>query len=200
MSMNQRPWDDSLRGIDRVKAIRDYLVSKDSSWERQKGSGINIIWNGAKEEDHKNAGANGLSNPSSPPSPPPQAPKTKALSIILQNYIDESSNDMTWLFFATDYGASVLCHSDKKALLKTKAARATDIDNPPWPGGTYQLKLDGMNCEYKNDGTNAGALWCKERNGPITCKADDMRAAKKSKVCDAALWRIEQHAVVACEW
>jgi hypothetical protein len=35
MSMDQKPWDDKLRGVRRVKAIRDYLVSQKSSRERK---------------------------------------------------------------------------------------------------------------------------------------------------------------------
>jgi hypothetical protein len=161
------------------------------------------MWNGAEEEDHRNAGANGLGS-SPDQAPPPPAPKpTQALSIIIQSLIDTGAGAETnWLFFSTKFGESALCKEDNYAIIKPKISTDTDIDNPPWPGGSYTLMIDGMDCEYKNDGTNAGALWCKEKNGqPIVCKAEDMRWEKKSKNCvKPGDWRIDQHAVVSCEW
>jgi hypothetical protein len=198
LSMDNQPWNNDLRGLERVRAIRDYVTSEGSSSERNKGSGVNIIWNGAQKEDHESAGANNLNNSPPPASPPPQ--KTKALSIILQAYTDEAISQMSWLFFQVNFGESALCKSDKDAVLKHDAPESADIDNPPWPRGTFPLKIHGMDCEYKNEG-NEGELWCKEKNGQaIPCKADDMKSEKKSRPCDKGLWSIEQHAVVTCEW
>jgi hypothetical protein len=90
----QKYWD-GLKGTKRVEAIRDYLLSDDSSWTRSKPSSnhpkdqIRMIWNGAKEEDHKSAGTNSLNNPAPSPTPLTSSKKTKALSIVYQSCVDE---------------------------------------------------------------------------------------------------------------
>jgi len=141
--------------------------------------------------------------PPSPPAPPAPPPKSKALSIILQNYIYEAANENSWLFFTTSIGVSVLCHSDKDAISKAKTADDPSlVENPPWPGGIFPLKLDGMDCDYKNDGTNPGALWCNNGgdNKVIACQQDDLRWSGKENECETGLWHISQHPVVFCEW
>ncbi|KAF2850303.1 hypothetical protein T440DRAFT_518402 [Plenodomus tracheiphilus IPT5] len=148
--LTRKQWD-GKSGISCIEEITKYLVSDDSSWIRKSGSDTRMIWNGAKEEDHKNAGANGQSNPTSP------APKTKALSIILQNNIDFISNSFEWKFRLTDYGQSTVCHGDD-VFGSGIGGEPAMIDSPPLPGGSYSFKIDNMDCEYKNDGTNAGAL------------------------------------------
>jgi hypothetical protein len=93
------PWDGSLTGKARVQAIKDYIQSDGSSWIRKGDINTRAIWNGATRTDHNSAGANQClaskkrqdCNTSSPSSPPALQP-TKALSIILQNYIDEIQN------------------------------------------------------------------------------------------------------------
>lgn len=47
------PWDSGKKGKDRVRAIRDFIKSDASSWERKPG--IRMIWNGADENAHKDA-------------------------------------------------------------------------------------------------------------------------------------------------
>jgi hypothetical protein len=196
-----------MTGIERVKVIRDYVASEASSWERTKDSGIRMIWNGATKEDHDNAKeTNAVPQPSSPSNvpPPPPPKKTKALSVILQNYIDEITNENTWLFFATDPGVSALCRNEKDAVAKFPAGGgASMIDNPPWPGGTFKVTIDGMKCEYKNDGSNPGALWCDGRDNAISCQVKDSKDKGKKGTKDCGLkiiWSLEQHPVVFCEW
>ncbi|KAH7347071.1 peptidase S8/S53 domain-containing protein [Pyrenochaeta sp. MPI-SDFR-AT-0127] len=193
-------------GVERVKAIREYLVSDSSSWIRKSGSGIRTIWNGAGEEDHKNSGASSLLTITNPATPPlqndaPLPPKTKALSIILQNVITEADNINQWLFHLTNQGQSALCRNDKNNKPVYTAPAKSDpgmVDNPPLPGGIYPIKIDGMDCEYKNNGQNTGALWCKEKNGQaIPCNADSMMGTKEGKKCDLGVY---EHAVVYCEW
>jgi hypothetical protein len=129
MAEAQKPWDDSKSGLDRVKEIRKFITSKASSWERKQG--INTIWNGATEEDHKSAGANGhnpdpipISSPAAPPAAtqaPPPPPRNQALSIILQkrrvviSYASQWSPEIiniywSWRFVATDQGVSKVCN------------------------------------------------------------------------------------------
>ena len=165
-----------------------------------------MIWNGAKEEDHKSAGANGLSSTAPPPAPPPAHKKTKALSIIYQSYVDELGKlSNTWLFFETNQGVSAVCTSEDKAKAKfpTKGDVRT-VDNPPWTGGTYAVKgLDGMDCEYKNDGHDTGALWCEGRD-VISCREDAAKGKGHDGTMDCdpkAIMKIhKQHPVVFCEW
>ena len=176
----------------------------------QKGGGKDLM--SLSGQIHLGCGMYGytVKGTSAPPQPQPQSPspspptsphKTKALSVILQNYIDEVTNENSWLFFTTSIGVSQLCHSDKDAISKVKTVDDPSIiDNPPWPGDTFPLTLDGMECEYKNDGTNPGALWCKGKDGPIACQQDILKTDGKRKKCDSGLWSISQHPVVTCEW
>jgi hypothetical protein len=77
-----------------VQEILKYLISDKSSWIQSgakdpDGYGLRVVWNGAKEEDHKSSGANGYSDLAAPepapaPVPAPAKPQGKALTIILQ--------------------------------------------------------------------------------------------------------------------
>jgi hypothetical protein len=151
-----------------------------------------MIWNGAAQEDHHYAGANGYSvPPQDGPTAPTPAQKTKALSIILQkstifNPIGSSvSSRWSWRFYATDQGVSVLCEENVKLLLDRETEKGDPRDKSK---------------HYKNDGQgNAGALWCGQRR--IECQADSMKdTAKDMKPCDKNGPSISQHAVVFCEW
>ncbi|KAH9883147.1 hypothetical protein J1614_000003 [Plenodomus biglobosus] len=135
--------------------------------------------------------------PETSPAPPP---KTKALSIIFQNYIDPIGNTNTWLFLETDIGVSKLCTDEKEAIHKVDAGGGPGtVDNPPWPGGSFPLTLDGLgDCEYKNDGTNTGSLWCS--GNEIKCQEDSMKAQSGSETCELGDIAISQHPVVFCEW
>lgn len=55
MAYDPPPWKEGpeVAPVDRVRNIVEYITSKDSSWPRTEG--INMIWNGAKEEDHNKA-------------------------------------------------------------------------------------------------------------------------------------------------
>lgn len=202
---DKRDWKDKT-GVERVKEIRKYIQSDQSSWVRDKTNGIRLIWNGATKEDHNIAGDGDDSDPETPsspppPSPPPEKPKTKALSIILQNEINVG-NVNKWLFFITDRGVSPLCKAEKDAL---KAFDAKDgstlVDEAPWPGGEYKLKIDGLgDCEYKNSGSDPGALWCSGK--AISCREEDMKAKGEggTKACATGDLLIQQHPIAYCEW
>ncbi|ORX91632.1 peptidase S8/S53 domain-containing protein [Clohesyomyces aquaticus] len=121
MAYNEPPWDKSRQGVDRVKAIKDYIASDKSSWERKPNSGVNVIWNGATKEDHDSVGANQCSTSkkrqgcSSEPPPTPAQPicngvgtkkyadRERALTIIddkfcpdaaKQGHLDEGSGSI----------------------------------------------------------------------------------------------------------
>jgi hypothetical protein len=224
LSYSTKPWDDSKTGVERVKAIRDYIVSEHSSWERAPDSGIRVIWNGATKDDHKHVSANEPDDsepPQSSPVPePPPTPsrKDKALSIIFQSVMDGISNDNSWLFFKGDYGESSVCRPFKDALkIEPAGSDSAMVDNPPWPGGTYVLNdlVDGVKCAYLNDGSNPGALWCQnwdalpptESQGPlpldviINCKEEVRRWDHGAEVCEeGGIISVAHHPVVSCDW
>ncbi|KAI4962164.1 hypothetical protein J4E86_001196 [Alternaria arbusti] len=224
LSYSTKPWDDSKTGVERVKAIRDYVTSEHSSWVRASGSNIRVIWNGATKADHGDDDDDDDDDDESPndssptsPSPVPSATpsrKNKALSIISQNYIDDISNENTWLFFNSDYGESSECRLDTQAM-KTVPADG-NVDNPPWPAGTYEMGnlIDSSSCDYLNDGTNPGSLWCQDWDAPptkqgepalpkdreIKCKAEEVRYKSGAEGCSDSMMGIYRHAVVTCDW
>lgn len=218
LSYSTKPWDDTKTGVERVKAIRDYVASEKSSWERAPGSGIRVIWNGADEAAHGHDDDEESPNNSAPPQfspepPPTPSRKNKALSVIFQEYMDGVYTENSWLFFKSDYGTPSLCHPDVEATKTVRVGEGDVVDNPPWPGGTYEMNdlIDGVDCDYLNDGANPGSLWCQdwdaESEGPlpkdteIKCKEEEQRGSYEAKVCsDGPDIRIEHHAVVTCDW
>ncbi|KAF2850900.1 hypothetical protein T440DRAFT_529503 [Plenodomus tracheiphilus IPT5] len=201
---DKRDWKDKT-GVERVKEIRKYIQSDQSSWVRDKTNGIRLIWNGATKEDHDSTGDGDDSdsdNPSIPPSPSlsPEALKTKALSIILQNEINVG-NVNKWLFFVVDRGVSPLCRKEKDALAAFNAKDGSNlVDEAPWPGGEYKLQIEGLGgCEYKNGGNDAGALWCSEKG--ISCKEENMKSkgGDGTKTCATGDLSIQHHPIAYCE-
>ncbi|KAF2259330.1 hypothetical protein CC78DRAFT_592378 [Lojkania enalia] len=95
--------------------------------------------------------------------PPPSPPlKSKALSIILQNYIDEVTNGNSAVRHI--YRVSILGHSDKDAVSKVKPTEDPSmIDNLPWPGGSFLLNFDEADCEYKSGRANSGRFVAMDR-------------------------------------
>jgi hypothetical protein len=217
MSYATKPWDDSKTGVDRINAITEYILSDKSSYERAAGSGIRMIWNGATEKDHNSAQPEGAESQPEPLDPEPTASpaperRNKALSIIMQHLIDPISNEVSWQFFASDYGVSPLCHPYQEAALSVTIDGPSDIDNPAWPGGSYTLRnLDGMDCDYLNDGSNPGALWCQDRNEAkpengeekkvmISRREEDRRWDHKAEICSEGDLYLAHHPVVTCDW
>jgi hypothetical protein len=184
ISYATKPWDDTKTGVDRINAIIEYLVSEDSSDERAANSGIRMIWNGATEDNHRHPQPEGTEyepEPSDPgPTPAPEL-RNKVLSIIMQSYIDPILSESSWQFFASDYGVSSLCHESREAVLSVTLDGSPNVNNPPWPGGGFVLpNLDGMYCDYLNDGSNPGALWCHDRTERskkvmISCREEDRK-------------------------
>ncbi|KAH6883067.1 peptidase S8/S53 domain-containing protein [Alternaria rosae] len=222
LSYATKPSDDTKTGVERVKAIRDYLTSEKSSWVRDRdnpNSGIRVIWNGADAAAHGDDGDDDSPNdsdppPSSPvPSPTPSR-KNKTLSIIFRKYEEQVYRENSWLFFKGDYGTSSVCRPDMEATRTVLVGGdGYVVDNPPWPGGTYEMDdlIDGVNCDYLNDGTTPGSLWCQdwdaESEGPlpkdleIQCKEEEVRSRSGAEVCPPGpLMFIEHHAVVTCDW
>jgi hypothetical protein len=73
-----------------------------------------------------------------------------------------------WLFLTTDYGKGVGCRTD--FLVPFKTVPWATGDAVTYPGGTWNLDIDGEECQYKNLGDNPGMLFCHGRC--ITCIND----------------------------
>jgi hypothetical protein len=227
LSYSTKPWDDTKTGVDRVKAIRDYVTSEHSSWVRDPASGIRVIWNGANKaahgDDDDDDDDDDSSNNSNPPAPSPVASPTpsrkgKALSIVYQYVRDTISNDNSWLFFKSDYGTSSVCHPMQQAMRVLPAGGDTDlVNNPPWPGGTYKMNdlIKGVECDYLNNGANSGALFCQDWDAPppkagegplpknvkITCKEEVKRWVDGAEICSEGGDNfVAHHPVVSCDW
>jgi hypothetical protein len=234
LSYATKPWDDRKTGIDRVKAIREYLVSDQSSWIRPAGvdpdptKSIRVVWNGATKDIHDDAEEDIVEDlpdtdeeEEEQPEPTPQrtvepdpAPtperRNKALSIIMQHLIDPISNELSWQFFASDYGVSSLCRPYQEAALSVTIDGPSDIDSPAWPGGTSTF--DEVDCDYMNDDSNPGALWCQDRNDAkpengekgkkimILCRDENRRWDHGTEVCSEGDLYRTHHPVVTCDW
>ncbi|KAG9508283.1 hypothetical protein J7337_001847 [Fusarium musae] len=145
----------------------------------------------------------------SPEQPAPPAVPTKALNIILENKrrgvpMDKDYQDrMNWLFFSTNYGTASQC-----ALFPALATRAdvsigtfsvNALKDNYFPAGTYDVKTQDGDCQYKNDGRgNPGALWC----------GDTVHSCKQHRDRQRVTWcrgidppsQIQHVPMVVCEW
>ncbi|CAN9415232.1 unnamed protein product [Alternaria alternata] len=215
-----------LTGVKRVQEIQKYLISDNSSWIKSgakdpDGYDLRVVWNGAKEEDHKSSGANGYSD-SAAPEPAPAQPQGKALTVILQKAyevtygIDHNptigphplpkieKDIWSWRYFATDQGVSKLCDLEALSADVSLEKDPRDSNKPPFPTGTVEMKdLHGQDCTYKNaDWGNPGTLWCSDVG--IACRGENMKNDAEMKDCgkidDAVDTTVYQQPVVVCEW
>lgn len=83
----------------------------------------------------------------------------KALSIIADlGYKSMSNHDLAvvdWKFFATDYRKPIGARTD----VALQDRKILNIDEQVFPEGTFDMKLFGEACQYRNDGTNTGKLF-----------------------------------------
>lgn len=154
-----------------------------------------MIWNGAGKTQHDNAvDTNKIAN--------------KALSIVLQRAVVSGPSSTgplailnEWLLFEGPRGQPAGCRPEKEAWRERIDTKERTIDNAPWPKVSIKLsKLDGMECEYKNDGQSPGALWCKERIKPIRCYEDKAKKDKSPLTCVQGSFGTERRATAYCEW
>jgi hypothetical protein len=224
-----KQWN-GLTGVKRVQEILKYLISDKSSWIQSgakdpDGYDLRVVWNGAKEEDHKSSGANGYSDSADPepaPAPAPAKPQGKALTVILQKAyevtydIDHNptmglhprpkieKDIWSWRYFATDQGVAKLCDLKAPSADVSLEKDPRDSNKPSFPTGTVEIKrLHGQDCTYKNaDWGNPGTLWCGDVG--IACKGEDMKSAAEMKDCgrmdNAVDTTVYQQPVVVCEW
>lgn len=154
------------------------------------------------------------------PDPPP---KSKALSIVLEEYYTGGPHDYhQWAFYQTAIGKEAVC-SHNGALRIDPIDRdgedfLADINNPPWAGGTYKFNAYGEDCEYKCDGNvsspyyivdnrsnntqNPGAFFCPSFKDGIICQEDSAKSKGQQGTtdCGSRFLARYQHPVAFCEW
>jgi hypothetical protein len=128
--------------------------------------------------------------PEPQPEPEPTGP-TKQLAVVSTFVIGAPTLD--WLFLEADYQQGVECRTDYLRPFDTEPWDFSGNgaqDGSTFPGGTRELDLtiDGQKCEYRNDGDDAGALWCGERvigcmNDPADKDPNDSTADKGNYMC-----------------
>ncbi|KAH7337910.1 hypothetical protein BKA66DRAFT_448579 [Pyrenochaeta sp. MPI-SDFR-AT-0127] len=139
--------------------------------------------------------------------PDPSRHVEKTLTIMQNARVDGANgpvmNANSLLFFETNKGESPICHKETTAMWRIfSESRNANIDNQPLPGGTYPpesdppFRMKDTDCRYKNDGTDAGAVWCNEK--PFTCH--DVRAQQITENCGGGPIIYRQHPVVYCEF
>jgi hypothetical protein len=144
---------------------------------------------------------------------PPSAltPKPgKSLSIAMVSSVNSHAGfaivDSNWNFYTTTVGKAVgscgetegekLIPEEGSTDVKLPPDVAGNTDNPPWPWGSFKLKVEGEECEYKNDSTNPGRLFCPKRE--ISCVEDNMKSKKEGSLrCSSGVFF---HAVIYCDF
>ncbi|KAF2832144.1 subtilisin-like protein [Ophiobolus disseminans] len=197
--MNYEPWDKSKNVKDRVKEIKRWLRTPESSWERVKNSNpdkpnmqVNMIWNGADKAAHEKVGG-ATSNPPAPPPKPVDEGRTFVVGLEqvvephctttspwLPNDPPDTTCTQNFYYRHFFYGlqnhvkeADSLCHSKVDDWSQTNLGKESGpkwFDAPSWPGGEWKRTLWGEEYTYKNNGQNAGALFKGDRR--IDCWGD----------------------------
>jgi hypothetical protein len=147
----------------------------------------------------------------------PQEPQpTKALSINFESKFDHSTGGdfdetriwfrRTWLFYEHNIGDAVGCFDRDQAWQFAEPMTELENDMPEWPSNP---EINSMNladasilpqdCSYRNDGTNAGRLFCPNLpDGSVGCKEhEDRKKPEKTYQCSDDTYR---RAAVVCEF
>ncbi|KAH8730501.1 peptidase S8/S53 domain-containing protein [Phaeosphaeriaceae sp. PMI808] len=194
MAYDTIPWDEKKTNKGRVTEIRNYLRSDKSSVARGSDPIVRTIWNGVPKSDYDQVVISAL-KPS----------KGWFLSIAMVSNVNSHSGgadvSRAWKFYTAKVGKPVGSCGETdgqeiSAQSNDKPAGNSDIDNPPWPGGSFKLNIEGEACEYKCDGTNPGRLFCPAKQ--ISCWEDSMKSKKEGtlKCGDRTLF----HPVVYCDF
>jgi hypothetical protein len=137
-------------------------------------------------------------------------PKGKSLSIAMVTQVDSHSGGASynaqWHFFTTSVGHEVSCDSSSDTQVSeissqgpsdAKANFGGDHKNLPWPAGVYNLNIEGEDCQYRNDGTNPGRLFCPKRE--ISCTEDSKKSTDQGLPgCSSS--RVTFHPAVYCDF
>lgn len=117
---------------------------------------------------------------------------TKAVDIIFRSSTAKSNQENQWFFYETPVGTSARCKPANNTLANFPLPGGPI--EPKWPNGEFPIRPYGMDCTYKNNNENAGALWCKGRKDPIICKSE------KHRLPELCMKDISQKPYVVCEW
>lgn len=143
--------------------------------------------------------------------PTPNAAKPsagKSLSIAMMTaispHIGRADIDNTWRFYTTTVGHAVGCDWKSNLVQEitpegpsdAKLPNNVDSENLPWPAGDFKLNIEGEECYYKCDGTNAGRLFCPQRE--ISCQEDS--AKSKADGINKCNPYVRWHAAVYCDF
>lgn len=152
-----------------------------------------------------------------PQQTPPEDPKpTKALSINFETKYDHTEGaapewvtlwfKRTWLFYEHNIGDPVGCFDRENAWQFEEPMSEKKDDMPDWPANPEINREDfdepsilPQGCYYRNDGTNAGRLFCPDLpGGGVNCKEhEDRKNPDKWYECGDEARR---RAAVVCEW
>lgn len=131
----------------------------------------------------------------------------KSLSIAMMSNVSPhfGGADVThmWKFYTTTVGKAVGSCGETDGQEITSAGPSdpslpsiADPENPPWPGGIFNVTLEGNRCQYKCDGTNAGKLFCPDKQ--ISCSEDSAKRKKEGTLkCGSDIFF---HATVFCDF
>ncbi|KAF1953351.1 hypothetical protein CC80DRAFT_551394 [Byssothecium circinans] len=117
--------------------------------------------------------ATSTSNLPTNPSTPKRSP-TKTLYIVGDFSAPKNIRTVEWKFFLTEGAARPDCRNDF-IYREARDISKLSSNQPVLPGGTFGLKLQGEQCEYKNSGNNQGRLFCGKVSRPIDCTRDAER-------------------------
>jgi len=221
--MKYEPWDKSKKGLDRVKEIKRWITTPESSWQRaaDPDKQVNMIWNGADKAAHDS-----VSNNQSP-SPSPQPQKRTFTVGLEQTTTPECSSVISnpdfpphdsckfkyqnrYFFYRRDddnQEPDSLCTSLLNDFHQDDQGATTDenlFEHPTWPAGEWTLNLFGEEYVYRNDGQSPGALFKGEQQ--IGCTGDlENHDPLSDELCENSLTKEDgrkrkRRRLVGCTW
>ncbi|KAI4678050.1 uncharacterized protein J4E88_006568 [Alternaria novae-zelandiae] len=148
--MNYESWDQSKQGPDRVKEIKRWITTPESSWERAKDPDkqVNMIWNGADKAAHDSVSNNYCKF------------KYQNRYFFYRRDDDNQEPDSLCTSLLNDF------HQDDQGVTTDENL----FEHPTWPAGEWTLDLFGEEYVYRNDGQSPGALFKGEQQ--ISCAGD----------------------------
>lgn len=103
---------------------------------------------------------------------------------------------MKWTFFEGKVNGVInLC--DTRYVFQTDApGDSKQLDNPPWPNGSWDMKLFGQQCTYASDGNSAGTIKCDGMDAGVEC----LGKQDPNDVSCIGLWADYYKQVARCLW
>jgi hypothetical protein len=133
-------------------------------------------------------------------------------TMILDVIYDSANETTNWLFFTSSSNSSKPATMDKCRksspidMLKgsmqvgkfpAKHDGPKDSYADVWPGGDFKVKPYGKSCQYMNNGTNPGGLWCDGKKLDCLRYPGSEMASKKPIDCGKGR---KQMPVITCQW